>query len=60
MVNEQGNTEMNPIERKKKKSKSRAHFILFAENSPFMPKKERDPRVYNRSVKHRNRMTDEW
>lgn len=49
---------MNP-DRKKKKIKSRAHFILFAADSPFTPKKERTPKVYDRKVKHRNR-PEEW
>lgn len=32
--------------------KTRAHFVLFAENTPFRPKREENKRVYARRDKH--------
>lgn len=46
------------MNRNKTKVKSRAHYILFAPDSPFTPKKEKTPKIYHRKTKHRNR--DEW
>jgi len=38
----------------KKAPKTRAHMILFAENSPFRARKERDKTKYTRKQKYRN------
>lgn len=40
--------------KKIKAPKTRAHMILFAENSPFRAKKERDKTKYTRKQKYRN------
>jgi len=42
------------MKKKKKAPKTRAHMILFAENSPFRAKKERDRTKYTRKQKYRN------
>ena len=40
--------------KKRKAPKTRAHMILFAENSPFRAKKEPDKTKYTRKQKYRN------
>jgi len=41
------------MKKKKKAPKTRAHMILFAEDSPFKAKKERDRTKYTRKQKHK-------
>ena len=37
---------------KVERPKSRAHFVLFAENTPFKPKNEKRKDLYKRKPKH--------
>jgi hypothetical protein len=34
------------------RAKTRAHFVLFAENTPFKPKRVENKRAYARRAKH--------
>lgn len=43
---------------KLEKVKSRKHYMLFCENTPFMPKIEKSKKSYNRKQKHRKTNND--
>lgn len=47
------------LKMKSQKAKSRAHFLLFAENTPFKPKKVSLKTRYKRNPKFANR-DDQW
>lgn len=44
-----------PLTNKLQRPNARAHYLLFAENSPFKPKAVKRKDTYNRKQKHRNK-----